>query len=279
MKERNTEENTNGTKVAEPMVKKYDYYNIMAMIKMNGFKWLNLISITVSSVHVSMPAVERSTTQAEEMRQQRNQEVRQLIGSTMNTAKALWSQNTAAGQLINKPVKTAPVKPARNSISKSMNNPRQPSPDPPQTQQSIVDEIPMPMPIALNEPTSPIIAEIPPNINETRINQSNINLPEPSPAVEQEQQQQQQPPPPQTNNLNVEDEDTDPYSTIKRSPYTKTSNSSQNGSRESDKQNDNVPIETQTVPTNESNINVTQQYVESGSDEGEFAHKSKQHPL
>lgn len=224
-----------------------------------------------------MPAVERSTTQAEEMRQQRNQEVRQLIGSTMNTAKALWSQNTAAGQMINKPVKTAPVKPARNSISKSINSPRQPSPDPPKTQQSIVDEIPMPMPIAVNESTSPILTETTSNINETRINQSNINLPEPTPVVEQEQQQP--PSQPQTNNLNVEDDDTDPYSTIKRSPYTKTSNSSQNGSRENDKQNDNVRIEMQTAPTNESNINVTEPYVESGNDEGEFAHKSKRHPL
>lgn len=227
------------------------------------------------SVQVSMPAVERSTTQAEEMRQQRNQEVRQLIGSTVNTAKALWNQNTAAGQLINKPVKTAPVKPARNSISKSVNNQRQPSPDPPRIQQSIVDE--SPMPIDVNEPISPTITETP-HITETRNNQY-INLPEPSTVVDQEeevQKQQQQLPqqPPQTNNLNVEDDDTDPYSTIKRSPYTKSSNSSQNGSRESDKQNDNVPIETSSAPTNESNINVTESYVESGHDEGEFAHKS-----
>lgn len=202
-----------------------------------------------------MPAVERSTTQAEEMRQQRNHEVRQLIGSTMNTAKALWSQNTAAGQLINKPVKTAPIKPARNSITKSVNNQRQPSPDPPKTQQFTVDETSMP----IAEPTSPTITETSPNITETT-----INLPEPSAVVEQQQ--------PPTNILNVEDDDPDPYSTIKRSPYTKASNNSRNGSRESDKQNDNDPIDMQTAPTNESN---TEPYMESGNDEGELAHKSK----
>lgn len=68
----------------------------------------------------------RSMTHAEEMRQQRNNEARQLIGSRVGTAKAIFTQNTASGQMQTSINKSAPVKPVRNSIAQrinSLNNP------------------------------------------------------------------------------------------------------------------------------------------------------------
>lgn len=58
-------------------------------------------------------------TQAEEMRQQRNNEAKELIGSRVGTAKAIFSQNSASGQMLLN--KAAPVKPVRNSIAQRIN--------------------------------------------------------------------------------------------------------------------------------------------------------------
>lgn len=53
------------------------------------------------------------------MRQQRNNEAKELIGSRVGTAKAIFNQNSASGQmLINK---AAPIKPVRNSIAQRIN--------------------------------------------------------------------------------------------------------------------------------------------------------------
>lgn len=60
-------------------------------------------------------------TQAEEMRQQRNNEAKQLIGSRVGTAKAIFTQNTASGQMHN-PKAAAPAKPVRNSIAQRINS-------------------------------------------------------------------------------------------------------------------------------------------------------------
>lgn len=49
------------------------------------------------------------------MRQQRNLEARELIGSRVGTAKAIFSQNSASGQMQTNN-KVAPVKPIRNTI-------------------------------------------------------------------------------------------------------------------------------------------------------------------
>lgn len=57
-------------------------------------------------------------TQAEEMRQQRNNEAKELIGSRVGTAKAIFSQHSASGQM---QTKAAPVKPVRNSIAQRIN--------------------------------------------------------------------------------------------------------------------------------------------------------------
>ncbi|GAB0094014.1 Drebrin-like protein [Sergentomyia squamirostris] len=61
----------------------------------------------------------RTQTSAEQMRQQRNQEAKELIGSRVGQAKAIFSQNTT-----NVPVtkSSAPVKPARNSLSQRINS-------------------------------------------------------------------------------------------------------------------------------------------------------------
>lgn len=191
----------------------------ISSLKINRINYLPM-----NSIQLPMPATDRSTTQAEELRQQRNEEVRQLIGSSVDKAKAIFAQNTAAGQLTSKTTKTAPVKPVRNSITRSVNN----QPQQQQQQQS------------------------PPQQNS------------PEPEKPQQQQQQQQPIPQldshddaQTTNNNetqetsavdqtvhdLEDDDSDPFSTIKRSPYSKTSTNSQNEQSVNNKQIDNVQAE------------------------------------
>lgn len=137
-----------------------------------------------------MPSVERSTTQAEEMRQQRNQEAKQLIGNSVDKAKAIFAQNTAAGQLQNKSAKMAPVKPIRNSITRSStttttttnNNQQQQSPEPEKNQQQ-------------SERSESPSGTLNNNLQETTDTDQPIHT--------------------------LEDDDSDPYSTIKRSPYTK----------------------------------------------------------
>lgn len=58
-------------------------------------------------------------TQAEQMRHQRNQEAKALIGSRVGTAKAIFTQNSASGQM---QTKAAPAKPVRNSIQSRINS-------------------------------------------------------------------------------------------------------------------------------------------------------------
>lgn len=136
------------------------------------------------------PSVERSTTQAEEMRQQRNQEVRQLIGSSVNNAKAIFAQNTAAGQLTSKVTKTAPVKPVRNSITRTSSNQQQQSPEPDKMQQ-------------YQQPTENCAASEPIDV---AVQPTNNKLQQELLAGDEQ---------------HLEDDNSDPYSTIKRSPYTK----------------------------------------------------------
>lgn len=61
----------------------------------------------------------RTLTQAEEWRQQRNNEAKELIGSRVGTAKAIFDQNSASGQMLLN--KSAPIKPVRNSIAQRIN--------------------------------------------------------------------------------------------------------------------------------------------------------------
>lgn len=172
-----------------------------------------LLFIFQTSIQIPKPSVDRSTTQAEEMRQQRNQEARQLIGNSVDKAKAIFAQNTAAGQLTNKAAKTAPVKPVRNSITRSATNQRQQQSPEPEQQQTIEQ---------LESPTGTQISNN--NLQET------INADQ---AIH-----------------NLEDDDSDPYSTIKRSPYTKVTTNSQNESSANNKPADNVQTEAITTQQN-----------------------------
>lgn len=151
------------------------------------------------------------------MRQQRNQEARQLIGNSVDKAKAIFAQNTAAGQLQNKAAKTAPVKPVRNSITRSATNQRQQqSPEPEKSpQHDSIEEI---------EPSSPTGTPQP--------SSNNNNLEETTSTVAD-----------QSSHSNLEDDDSDPYSTIKRSPYTKVTTNSQHEPSANGKQADNVQTE------------------------------------
>ncbi|XP_067647020.1 drebrin-like protein [Eurosta solidaginis] len=66
-------------------------------------------------------------TEAERMRQQRNQEARELIGSRVIAAKAVFTQNTSQGQLQTKLNTAPPAKPARTSIAQRINAFNQPT--------------------------------------------------------------------------------------------------------------------------------------------------------
>ncbi|XP_054732183.1 drebrin-like protein [Anastrepha obliqua] len=71
-------------------------------------------------------------TEAERMRQQRNQEARELIGSRVIAAKAIFTQNTSQGQLQTKLNTAPPAKPARTSIAQRINAFNQPQPSEPE---------------------------------------------------------------------------------------------------------------------------------------------------
>lgn len=59
-------------------------------------------------------------TQAEEMRLARNNEAKELIGTRVGTAKAIFTQNSSSGQMHSN--KAAPAKPVRNSIAQRINS-------------------------------------------------------------------------------------------------------------------------------------------------------------
>lgn len=50
------------------------------------------------------------------MRQQRNNEAKELIGMRVGTAKAIFNQNSASGQMLLSINKSAPIKPIRKAI-------------------------------------------------------------------------------------------------------------------------------------------------------------------
>lgn len=170
-----------------------------------------MLSCRVYSIQIQKVPVETSTTQAkeEEMRLQRSQEVRQMIGSSVNNAKAIFAQNTAAGQLTNKTTKMAPVKPVRNSITRTANNQQQQQQQvqQPQPQQTQSDPEVIQSAIVIQQPSNNELQEYP--------------------VVDHQ----------------LEEEESDPYSTIKRSPYTKVANNSQNEANDSNKSVDHVQMD------------------------------------
>lgn len=193
----------------------------------------------------------RTMTQAEEMRQQRNNEAKQLIGSRVGTAKAIFTQNTASGQMLTSKT-AAPQKPVRNSIAQrinSLNNQSATADGNTKIDDEDLEDQPQKTisPIAEVEPTnitvSPTKEQTPANKENILSNSEMITDTNGKKTMHEVQMVKQ------TNRISsyimryiymvftkflqlqteqYEDDGGDQYSTIKRSPYTKTnSNNSQ----------------------------------------------------
>lgn len=140
------------------------------------------------------------------MREQRNREARELIGGRVDAAKALFVQNSAAAQMANQ--KAAPIKPVRNSIAQRITSLQQqqqlsePSsqPQPPQNvvSNNVVDVEEVKMSQVINETESAQPTNV---VN----NKNSISSDHELPVVD----------------------DSDAYSTIKRSPFTKSNSGQQ----------------------------------------------------
>ncbi|KAH8360626.1 hypothetical protein KR200_010331 [Drosophila serrata] len=145
------------------------------------------------------PGFANNLTDAERMRQARNQEARELIGSRVGAAKAMFTKHTSEGQLQSKLNTQPPAKPARNSIAQRINvfNQNQPQdasvPSPPR---AVSPAQPLPVETPASVVAAPVAAEVVSAIAEVEETQPVDDLPL---AHESEQ-----------------------FSTIKRSPHSKT---------------------------------------------------------
>lgn len=183
---------------------------------------------------LATPTIDRPQTQAEEMRLLRNQEARQLIGGSVNKAKAIFIQNiSSAATAFTKPVKTAPAKPVRNSIARSTSSQDHQSPD----RKAQVEDICISSSWVSNEMTRNLLSES----AESKKIQSEVYIPNNNNNGNDENVDQ---PTGETRDHTLAslspiylpgeapDEYSDAYSTIKRSPYTKSnvvSNESKSG--------------------------------------------------
>lgn len=164
------------------------------------------------------PSPQRSVTQAEEMRQQRNKEAKELIGGRVGTAKAIFTQNSAAGQMSTVNKAAAPAKPVRNSIAQRINSLNNPQDQQHPLQQS--NGIQNGRNVSYNdEITNDVISTATSSIS-TIIQQNN----EASSIKVNHLQAENVTASPQKSGHSEED-DGDQYSTIKRSPYSKGNNS------------------------------------------------------
>lgn len=143
------------------------------------------------------------------MRQQRNQEAKELIGSRVGTAKAIFTQNSASGQMHNKHSTTnaAPTKPVRNSIAQKINNFNNPQSE--NERENTIKAEPAPV---IQPVKDEIVSAFPAPVAATNGNLNNV-------AEETQPQIKQQPV--QHHNYD-DDDDGDQFSTIKRSPHTKS---------------------------------------------------------
>lgn len=143
------------------------------------------------------------------MRQQRNQEAKELIGSRVGTAKAIFSQNTSSGQMLNSK-NSAPIKPVRNSIAQRINTFNNQQTSPVYEDEKIVEEKLEPVKkIVEPEPAPVVIVPI----------QSTNGSTEKNKVEEVEEEKEVVIIPAQ---VEEDDDDGDQYSTIKRSPHLKT---------------------------------------------------------
>ncbi|KAH8335065.1 hypothetical protein KR074_002184 [Drosophila pseudoananassae] len=139
------------------------------------------------------PGFASNMTDAERLRQARNQEARELIGSRVGAAKAIFTQHTSESQIQSKLNTNPPAKPARNSIAQRINAFNQNEPQ--------VGSVPSSSPVKRSTPepasaVAPVAAEVVSAITEIEESQPGDDLPL---AHESEQ-----------------------FSTIKRSPHSKT---------------------------------------------------------
>lgn len=184
-----------------------------------GHKNLIISIIFSSPVKPLSPSHEispRGPNQADLMRQQRNQEAKELIGSRVGTAKAIFTQNTSSGQMLNSK-NSAPIKPVRNSIAQRINtfnnqqNSEQNSPV--YEGEKIIEEKFEPVKTIIEPEPIPVPVIVP--IQST--NGSSEKIPDEVKEVEEKEVVAVVP-------VQVEDDDDDgdQYSTIKRSPHLKT---------------------------------------------------------
>ncbi|XP_055905371.1 drebrin-like protein isoform X2 [Eupeodes corollae] len=166
---------------------------------------------------------EQGMTEAERMRQLRNQEARELIGSRVGAAKAIFTRNTSEGQLQSN--SAPPAKPARASIAQRINalNNQQPA-APPQ------EPAPVEAPVAT--PTMPAAATaIPAVCVPVDIVKEIAPSPAPQPVIEVIQEEA--PVKPEMTAIANEEvhqsaatddymDQEEQYSTIKRSPHSKS---------------------------------------------------------
>ncbi|KAH8270277.1 hypothetical protein KR018_006466 [Drosophila ironensis] len=136
------------------------------------------------------PEFATNLTDADRLRQARNQEARELIGSRVGAAKAIFTQHTSESQLQSKLSTNPPAKPARNSIAQRINV----------FNQNQKQEVPLSSQKKVSKPETfdgaPVAAEMVSSITEVE---------EPQPA----------------DDLPLA-HDSEQFSTIKRSPHSKT---------------------------------------------------------
>ncbi|XP_055855581.1 drebrin-like protein isoform X2 [Episyrphus balteatus] len=162
-------------------------------------------------------------TEAERMRQLRNQEARELIGSRVGAAKAIFTRNTSEGQLQSN--SAPPAKPARASIAQRINalNNQQSEPAP----------VPTPTPAAVPVATATAAATaaaVPVPVAVSIIKEI---APSPAPQPVVEIIQEEAPVKPEMTTITNEEvhssaatedymDQEEQYSTIKRSPHSKS---------------------------------------------------------
>jgi len=161
----------------------------------------------------------RTMTQAEEMRQQRNLEARELIGSRVGTTKAIFSQNSASGQM-QTTNKVAPAKPIRNTIQQRF----QPSNNDSGSDKND-ESVESTSTTTVAEKVASVAEEVVLNADNVQTFQNVLNNGKAESRIEQTVEAK-----PATNDAQSAEQydGGDQFSTIKRSPYTKTnSNNSQ----------------------------------------------------
>ncbi|KAL7734956.1 hypothetical protein ACLKA6_011221 [Drosophila palustris] len=144
-------------------------------------------------------------TDAERMRQARNQEARELIGSRVGAAKAMFTKHTSEGQLQSKLNTQPPAKPARNSIAQRIN-----AFNHNETQDAGSSVSPRSISPNKSPFITPVVVETPPSV-EAPI--AAVDVVSAEPISEEETQSAEDLP------LAHESEQ---FSTIKRSPHSKT---------------------------------------------------------